>query len=58
MTSLECILGILERVRGLEVQKKALGLQQSEIDREINEQKNNLNDFLDAHFMDVKVVSE
>ena len=37
MTSLESVVGILERIRGLEVQKKALQLQQSEIDREINE---------------------
>jgi len=52
MKNLECILGILERVRGLEAQKKALRVQQSEIDLEINVQKNQLNDFLDAHFME------
>ena len=48
------VLGILERIRGLESQKKSLQLQQSGLDREINDQKKKINEFLDAHFMDVK----
>ncbi|MCZ6581611.1 MAG: hypothetical protein O6761_00345 [Thaumarchaeota archaeon] len=52
--NIECVLGILERVRGLEAQKKSLQLQQSKLDLEINMQKKKVNEFLDDHFMDVK----
>ena len=51
---IECVVGILERVRGLEAQKKSLQFQQSKLDLEINEQKKKLNKFLDEYFMDVK----
>lgn len=58
MKNIEGILGILERVRGLETQKKALQLQQSELDREINVQKKKLNAFLDDFFDEQMVASK
>ncbi len=51
---IEGVVGILERVRGLEAQKKSLQLQQSKLDLEINVQKKKVNEFLDEHYVDVK----
>ena len=51
---IEHAFGILERIRGLESQKKSLQVQQSELDREINEQKKKLDEFLDEHYKDLE----
>ena len=47
---IEHAFGILERIRGLESQKKSLQVQQSKLDLEINQQKKKLDEFLDEHY--------